>query len=59
MDSTAFPIVLVSSAVIKHYDQKQVGEEKAYFILHLITGNSDPGREERIQAWQEPKDRIP
>lgn len=53
--------LLVSNAVIKHYDQKQLREEKACFILQLITGNSDPGREERsgIQVGQEPEDRMP
>ena len=43
-------IVRVPFAVIKHYDQKQLEEQKVYFILWL---NSLSSREVRAGPWRQ------
>ena len=34
---TYIPLVRISVAVIKHHDQNQVGEERVYFLIQLVT----------------------
>lgn len=48
----AYVLVGIFIAVIKHYEQKQVGEERLYFILWLIfchLGKS--GHKLKVETW--------
>ena len=45
----------VSTAVMKHHDQKQLGEERAYFSLHVLMAiqhEGKPGQELKEGTWR-------
>lgn len=44
----------ISVAIIRHHDQKQLGEDRNYVTLQLIVfGERKPGKESRAVIWSE------